>query len=73
MSQAEVTTTVDEEHNVDPAPGDSLDDKQPRPSPQNIKVSDMGKDRRPKLQPLHRIRSGRVNRQKRGYTRAGEG
>lgn len=61
--------TGDDDYSIEPIPNDSLDDNQPRPSPQDPEGLDTGKVRWPRPRPLHRIRSGRVNRQKRGSAR----
>ena len=58
--------TVNEKF-IESTPTDSLDDKQAGPSPQNTQVLDMRKGRWPRPRPLYQIRSGRVNRQKRGF------
>ena len=68
MSQAKIIATIDEKNSIKPSAGDTLDDK-PHGSITKVKEDmDLGWHHRPWL--LQRIRSGRVNRRKRGYASA---
>jgi hypothetical protein len=68
VSQAKIIATVDEENDIKPSAGDTLDDKPHGSIMKDPQDMDSGRHHRPWL--LQRIRSGRVNRRKRGYASA---
>jgi hypothetical protein len=68
VSQAKIIATVDEENGVKPSANNTLDDKPYGSITKDQEYMDPGRHHRPWL--LQRIRSGRVNRRKRGYVSA---
>ena len=65
MSQVKIIATVDEKNDIKPSAGDILDDKPHGSIMKDLEDMDPGQHHR--LWLLQRIRSGRVNRRKRGY------
>jgi hypothetical protein len=70
MSQENAIATVDEKYNVKLSAGNTADDKSDSSIIKGQEDMDMEQDYRYSI--LQRIRSGRVNRRKRGYVRASE-
>jgi hypothetical protein len=68
VSRAKIIATVDEENGIKPSAGDTLDDKPHGSITKDPEDMNLGRHHRPWL--LQRIRSGRVNRRKRGYASA---
>lgn len=60
---------MDEEHDVGPFPNVTPDDITQDSITEESGYMDPGQDHRLRLRILHHIRTGRVNRQKRGYAR----